>query len=307
MTSKTKQKQCALVASLTEAAQAHSTRRSYAQDIKHFKSCGYRIPATPEQVAEYLATHGGVLAVATLQHRLIAICRAHADIGIESPTKDRVVKRTMQGIKRTFGVAQKQARALVKDDLLELLGPLAKQKPTKASRDRALILVGFAGAFRRSELVALCVSDMTRHPHGMEFLIRHSKTDQVFKGRTVFVPCADVEERCPVRSLEHWLDLAGISEGPLFRPINRYGDLNGSAALTPHSVGTIIKSAVANAKGNEVAKFYSGHSLRSGFVTTAALMGMETSAIMGQTGHQSLEMLYRYIRPVEKRRIKSLL
>ncbi len=296
-----------LVASYTQAAQSASTKRSYAQDVRHFRANGGKIPATPEIVAEYLAKFAGVLAVATLAHRLIAIHRAHTDRGLDSPVKDRLVKRTMQGIRRTFGVAQRRARALVKDDLLELLVLVAKQKPLKAARDKALLLLAFAGAFRRSELVALRMEDITPHAHGIELLIRRSKTDQEGEGRMVFVPLAKSEERCPVKALDGWLELAGIGEGPLFRPVNRHDKVVKDLALTPQSVALIVKSAVGKSKGVDAAKTISAHSLRAGFVTEAATVGMQTSAIMGQTGHKSLEMVYRYVRPAEKRRIQSLL
>lgn len=296
-----------LVDSYVRSAQAASTKRSYAQDLAHFRSHGGKIPCAPETIAEYLAKFAGVLATATLAHRLIAIHRAHTDRGLDSPVKDRLVKRTMQGIRRTFGVAQKRARALVKDDLVELLVLVAQQKPLKAARDKALLLIGFAGAFRRSELVALRMEDITPHAHGIELLIRRSKTDQEGEGRTVFVPLAKSEERCPVKALDRWLELAGIGEGPLFRPVNRHDRVGTGQALTPQSVALIVKSAVRKAKGVDAAKTVSGHSLRAGFVTEAATVGMPTSAIMGQTGHKSLEMVYRYVRPVEKRKIPSLL
>jgi integrase len=296
-----------LVKSFTLAAQSASTRRSYAQDVKHFRANGGKIPATPELVAEYLAKFAGALAVATLSHRLIAIHRAHVDKGLDSPVKDKLVKRTMQGIRRTFGVAQKQARALVKDDLVELLVQVAKQKPLKAARDKALLLIGFAGAFRRSELVALRIEDITPHAHGLELKIVRSKTDQEGEGRMVFVPLAKSEERCPVKALDCWLQLARIGEGALFRPVNRHDRVVKAQALTPQSVALIVKLAVEKAKGVDAAKTVSGHSLRAGFVTEAATVGLQTSAIMGQTGHRSLEMVYRYVRPVEKRRIQSLL
>ncbi|MCY1163816.1 Tyrosine recombinase XerC [compost metagenome] len=296
-----------LVSKYVSAAQSASTTRSYAQDVRHFKANGGRIPATPEMVAEYLARFAGVLAVATLAHRLIAIHRAHTDRGLDSPVKDRLVKRTMQGIRRTFGVTQGQARALLKDDLVELLVQVAKQKPLKAARDKALLLVGFAGAFRRSELVALRIEDITPHAHGLELRIVRSKTDQEGEGRMVFVPLAKSEERCPVKALDRWLGLAGIGEGPLFRPVNRHNRVVTGRALTPQSVALIVKSAVGKSKGVDAAKTVSGHSLRAGFVTEAATVGMPTSVIMGQTGHKSLEMVYRYVRPVEKRRIQSLL
>lgn len=296
-----------MVASYTSAAQSTSTKKSYFQDVKHFKENGGKLPASPEMVAEYLAKFAGILAVATLEHRLIAIHRAHVDRNLESPVKDKVVKRTMQGIRRTVGVSQRRARALVKDDLLELLLVIAKQKPLKAARDKALILIGFAGAFRRAELVALCVEDITPHAHGLELLIRRSKTDQEGEGRTVFVPIARAKERCPVKALQSWLEAAGIGEGPLFRAINRHDQVVTNVALSPQSVALVLKSAVVTAKGVDAARLVSGHSLRSGFVTEAATVGMQTSAIMGQTGHRSLEMVFRYVRPVQKRQIQSLL
>lgn len=305
-TKNTKAKHSKLVKSYTQAARSESTRRSYAQDMRHFKA-NAKFPATPEMVAEYLAKFAGVLSVATLQHRLIAIHQAHAERGLGSPVQDRLVKRTMQGIRRTFGVAQRRVRALVKDDLLELLVMVAKQKPLKAARDKAILLLGFAGAFRRSELVALNVEDITPHAHGIELLIRRSKTDQEGEGRTVFIPLAKSEERCPVRALQLWLELAGIGAGPLFRRIDRHGHVISCRALTAQSVALIVKSAVAGSKGLEAAKLVSGHSLRAGFVTEAASAGLQTSVIMGQTGHKSMEMVMRYIRPAHKRQIQSLL
>lgn len=160
-----------------------------------------KIPASPEVVAEYLAKFAGVLSVATLQHRLIAIHQAHTEKGFDSPVKNRLVKRTMQGILRTFGVAQRRVRALVKDDLLELLVMVNKQKPLKEASDKAVMLIGFAGAFRRSELVALTMADIAPHAHSLELLIRRSKTDQEGEGRTVFIPLAKSEERCPGQGL----------------------------------------------------------------------------------------------------------
>ncbi len=296
-----------LVEAYAKAAQSESTRRSYAQDIRHFTANGGRIPATPKMVAEYLAKFAGVLAPATLAHRLIAIHRAHVDRELDSPVKDRLVKRTMQGIRRTVGVAQRRVRALVKDDLLELLVAVEKQKPMKAARDKALLLVGFAGAFRRSELVTLTVEDITPHAHGLELMLRKSKTDQEGEGRTLFVPLARSDERCPVKALQRWLELAGIGEGPLFRSVNRHDRVVNDQALSPQSVALIVKSAMRAARGADAAKTVAGHSLRAGFVTEATTVGMKTSAIMGQTGHKSLEMVFRYIRPVQKRQIQSLL
>jgi integrase len=295
-----------LVDTLAAAAQSTATQRSYAADVRHFKNHGGTIPAGPAMVAEYLATFAGTSAVATLQHRLIAIHRAHIDQGLSSPIMDQLVKRTMQGIRRTFGTAQRQVKALVKDDLLEMMVLIDKQKPVKAARDRALLLIGFAGAFRRSELVGLRCADVTQFDNGIELLLRRSKTDQEGVGRTVFIPYAK-GNRCPVKALKHWLELGGISEGFLFRPVNRHDKVAANKALTPQSVALIVKSSVRRMKGEEAAKAVAGHSLRAGYCTEAATVGLSPFLIREQTGHKSDVTLARYIRPVAKRKIPSLL
>ncbi|KAB8054914.1 tyrosine-type recombinase/integrase [Janthinobacterium rivuli] len=257
-------------------------------------------------VAEYLASFAGTLAVATLQHRLIAIHRAHVDQGLESPIKDYLVKRTMQGIRRTVGVKQRRVTALVKDDMIAMMIHIDQQMAMRAARDKALILVGFAGAFRRSELVGLRYEDITYHDSGVELLLRRSKTDQEGAGRTVFIPCAR-GSCCPVKVLKNWLVLAGIDSGPLFRPINRHDKLVGCKALTPQSVALIVKAAVRLTAGDEAAEMVAGHSLRAGYCTEAATAGLQPYQIREQTGHRSDITLERYIRPVAKRKIPGLL
>jgi len=296
----------ALVVSYSAAAQSNATTRAYDADIRHFKQHGGAIPASAVMVAEYLANFAGTLAVATLQHRLIAIHRAHADQGLESPMKDYLVKRTMQGIRRTLGTKQRRVTALVKDDLLEILVHIDRQAPMKAARDKALLLIGFAGAFRRSELVALQYEDLTQFEDGVELLIRRSKTDQEGAGRTVFIPHAR-GGRCPVKMLKNWLELSGIAAGPLFRPINRHDQIISKKALSPQSVALIVKSSVRLMAGEEAAKLMAGHSLRAGYCTEAATVGLQPYQIREQTGHRSDVTLARYIRPVAKRKIPSLL
>ena len=296
----------ALVAGYSAAAQSEASTRSYEAGIRHFELHGGTVPATPSMVAEYLACMAGTLAVATLQHRLIAIHRAHTDHGLPSPVMDSLVKRTMQGIRRTLGVKQRRVTALIKDDLLEIMVHLDQQMPMRAARDKALILIGFAGAFRRSELVALRHEDMTQFDSGIELLLRKSKTDQEGYGRTVFIPYAR-GSRCPVKVLKNWLALAGIDSGPLFRPINRHDQVVGRKALTPQSVALIVKASVRMMSGDEAAKMVAGHSLRAGFCTEAAIVGLQPYQIREQTGHQSDVTLARYIRPVAKRKIPSLL
>lgn len=296
----------ALVAGYSAAAQSEASTRSYDAGIRHFKQHGGAIPATPSMVAEYLASVAGTLAVATLQHRLIAIHRAHMDQGLPSPVMDNLVKRTMQGIRRTLGVKQRRVTALVKVDLLEMMVHLDQQMPMRAARDKALLLIGFAGAFRRSELVGLQYEDITHFDSGVELLLRWSKTDQEGAGRTVFIPYAR-GSRCPVEALKHWLMLAGIDSGPLFRPINRHDQLVGRRALTPQSVALIVKASVRMMAGDEASKTVAGHSLRAGYCTEAATIGLQPFQIREVTGHTSDVTLARYIRPVAKRKIPSLL
>lgn len=295
-----------LVAGYSAAAQSEATTRSYDADIRHFKLHGGTIPSTPTMVAEYLACMAGTLAVSTLQHRLIAIHREHTDRGLPSPVMDNLVKRTMQGIRRTLGTKQRRVTALVKDDVIEIMVHADQLMPMRAARDKALILIGFAGAFRRSELVGLQYEDMTQYDSGVELLLRRSKTDQEGAGRTVFIPYAR-GSRCPVKVLKNWLTLAGIDSGPLFRPINRHDQVVGSKALTPQSVALIVKAAVRMMAGDDAAQKVAGHSLRAGYCTEAATVGLQPYQIREQTGHRSDVTLARYIRPVAKRKIPSLL
>jgi integrase len=295
-----------LVASFWAAAQSSATTRSYSADIRHFKQNGGAIPATPTMIAEYLANFAASLSVSTLQHRLIAIHRAHTDAGLPSPAKDHLVKRTMQGICRTLGVKQRRVTALMKDDLLEMVVHVERQAPMRSARDKAMLLLGFAGAFRRSELVALTMADFKNYDNGIEVTICHSKTDQEGVGRTVFVPHAS-GKRCPVKALKDWLKASGISSGPLFLRISRHDRIIGSTALTPQTVALVIKFYVKEMRGPEAARNVAGHSLRAGYCTEAAVAGLQPYQIRQQTGHKSDLILARYIRPANNRKIPSLL
>jgi integrase len=299
----------AAVDSFTAAAQSAATRRAYAGDLKHFRAHGGKVPATPQMVANYCAKFAGALAIATIQRRLIAIHQAHTEQGLKSPVMDRLVKRTMQGIRRTFGGAQRRRvkKALVKTDLLEMLVMVNRQMPLKAARDRALLLIGFAGALRRSELVAIRCDDITRFDNGVEINLPRSKTDQEGVGRTVWIPHAKDSERCPVAALDEWLTLSGIDGGPVFRWVSRHGKLVGTAGLTSQSVALVVKRSVKRVHGAAATKAVSGHSLRAGYCTEAALIGMAPWQIREQTGHKSDVTLAKYIRPVAKRKIPSLL
>ena len=285
------------------AAQAKATKVAYASDVRHFLANGGTIPAKPQQVTAYLARFSESLAVATLERRLIAIHKAHEAQPVKSPTQHQTVKRTMQGIRRTVGTRQQQATPIVKDDLLAALVMIDRQKPMKAARDRALLLIGFAGAFRRSELVAIKCEHVTQLANGIEIFLPGSKTDQEKAGRTVFIPNAN-GNHCPVRALAQWLEIAGVNEGNVFRAVTRSERVS-STGLSAQSVSLVVKASITRSGGH--AEKVSGHSLRAGYCTQAAMAGLPSWQIREQTGHKSDVTLARYIRPVTRRKIPSLL
>lgn len=286
------------------ASQSIATKRAYASDLKHFLANGGGIPASPVVLAEYLASCAEKLSVATIERRLTAIHKAHLEKSLKSPALSEMVKRVMQGIRRTLGTKQRQVKPIVKDDLLAALVMIDRQKmPIKAARDRALLLVGFASAMRRSELVGVMVEHITHFPNGVEILLPSSKTDQDREGRTVFIPHAN-GDRCPVRALVNWLDIASIKEGYVFRAVTRH-DRIARHGLSPQSVALVVKASVARVGGDS--KKVSGHSLRAGYCTSAAEKGLQPWQIREQTGHKSDVTLAKYIRPVARRKIPSLL
>ena len=201
------------------------------------------------------------------------------------------MRSVVQGIRRTLGVAPSQKAPLLADQLKSVL----KELPTGliGLRDRALLLIGFGGAFRRSELVGLDVGDVVFGERGLEVLIRRSKTDQEGAGRKIGIPSARKTEHCPVVALKGWLDAGAISSGPIFREINRHARVGGGR-LSDRGVALIVKRSVERA-GLEP-KDFAGHSLRAGLVTSAAIEGKSMTAIMKQTGHRSVAMVTRYVR-----------
>jgi integrase len=286
------------------ASQSVATKRAYASDLKHFFTNGGSVPSSPAVLAEYLARCAEKLSVATLERRLTSIHKAHLEKNLESPARSETVKRVMQGIRRTLGTKQRQVQPMVKDDLLAALVMIDRQKmPIKAARDRALLLVGFASAMRRSELVAVRVEHLTHLPNGVEIFLPSSKTDQEGHGRTVFIPHAN-GERCPVRALMHWLEVSEINGGFVFRAVSRH-DRIARHGLSGQSVALIVKASVDRMGGDS--KKVSGHSLRAGYCTSASEKGLLPWQIREQTGHKSDVTLAKYIRPVVRRKIPSLL
>ena len=278
------------------ASKAESTLRGYKSDWRNFcQWCESHslcpLPTSPESVASYIAECAARLKVGSIQRRLNAIAEAHKAVGLDSPTLAGMVKNTLKGIKRTLGTAAVQKAPALTDDIRAMVG--MADVGLIGLRDRALILLGFAGAFRRSEVVGLDVEDCSFGKDGLTVMLRRSKTDQDGQGRKIGIPYGSNPETCPVRVLQMWLEVAGMVSGPVFRAINRHGRMQ-PGRLSPADVARIVKKLALRA-GLDAAK-YAGHSLRAGHATAAAVAGASERSIMNQTGHRSVQMVRRYIR-----------
>lgn len=278
------------------ASKAESTVRGYRADWGDF--CGWckarnlsPVPAFPETVATYIAECAERLKVGSLQRRLNAIAEAHKFVGLESPTASGMVRNTLKGIRRTNGAGTTQKAPTLIEDIRAMVE--ATDASLIGARDRALILLGFAGAFRRSEVVSLDVTDLNFNRDGLTVTLRRSKTDQDGIGRKLGIPYGSNPETCPVRVLQLWLESANVTGGPVFRSINRHGQVQ-PGRLGGLDVARIVKK-LADRAGLDAARF-AGHSLRAGHATSAAIAGASERSIMNQTGHRSVQMVRRYIR-----------
>lgn len=289
----------------TAASKAPATLRAYASDWKHFSEwCETRglpfLPASSQTVGLYLASHGDNLKPATLARRLSAIGKMHQTRGFESPAtmKNAAVSEVVKGIRRTHGTVQNQKAPVMLDDLKAMLKHLPwSTNPLRAARDHALLLIGFSGAFRRSELVALTREDVTFSREGVVLRVVRSKTDQEGAGKDKALPYGSHVDTCPVRVLQAWIEKAGVVSGPIFRGINRHGQLS-DEALTGDSVALLVKQ-YATAAGLDP-KVYAGHSLRAGLVTEAAGRGVPDHVIMSMTLHTNPATLHKYKRSVDR-------
>ena len=252
------------------------------------------MPASPETVASYLASCAMAgLSVSTIGQRAAALRYAHKLAGHEPPTSKEEVKAVLSGIRRRLGSAPAHRKEPVIAARLALL--LDQCPPSlKGKRDRALLALGFAGAFRRSELVALEVSDLKSVDDGYRVLIRRSKTDQEGQGQEIAIPHG--YRLRPVEAVQAWLEASGITEGPIFRPVALAGKI-GTTTLTPHAVAVLIKH-YAKLAGLDPKEF-SGHSLRSGFLTSAAESGASIFKMMDVSRHKSMDTLRGYVRRVD--------
>jgi site-specific recombinase XerD len=285
-------------AAFAKAEKAAGTRRAYKTDFASFQAwCADRsasaLPAEPATVAAFLGWEASrQTRPSTIGRRVAAIRYAHKLAGHEVPTDDERVRATMRGIRRTVGTAPAKKTPATADRIMAM-APLARTRLADL-RDRALLLLGFAGAFRRSELVALDIEDIEETKEGLRAMIRRGKTDQEGKGAIIAIVRGAVV--CPVAAYRAWVEAANISTGPVFRPIAK-GQRLQEARLTDRSVAKIVKAHAARI-GLDPAVF-SAHSLRSGFLTSAAARGASIFKMMDVSRHKSMDTLRGYIRDAE--------
>ncbi len=280
------------------ASKASSTRRAYATDMADFGafagSCGAAtVPADWQLIAAY-ATHMADrgLSIATIRRRMVAISQAHKTAGLESPTAKKAVRDVVAGIARTKGVPPRRKDALSVDLLRNAVLTLADDD-LKAKRDRAMVLLGFAIAARRSELAALNVEDLHFDARGLVVTIRRSKTDQEGVGAEIGVPYVDNKGLCAARAVRTWLDAAVVTSGPVFRTFSKARVLQANR-IDGADVARLVKRVTGLAG---IAGDFAGHSLRAGFITSAASSaGVSEVDIMRVSRHKSVTILRGYVR-----------
>ena len=284
-----------------KSSKANNTVRAYKSDFNDFgvfcAQNGFKsLPSEPNIVSLYL-THLSTkdAKISTLKRRLVSISVIHKLKGHYLDTKHPSIIENIMGIKRRKGSIQNAKKPILINSLKLLINAIDKQnnQEIKKFRDRSIILIGFSGGFRRNEIVSLDYDDLDFVPEGVKINIKRSKTDQFGEGFTKALPYFDSSQYCPVISLKNWLDISKITSGPVFRRFLKGSKLSENR-LTDQTVAILIKEYLNLAGINS--KNYSGHSLRSGFATSAAESGVEERNIMAMTGHKSTEMVRRYIK-----------
>jgi site-specific recombinase XerD len=279
---------------------APATRRAYGSDWRLFECwCAFKsvpsLPAAPETVAAFLAYEAsrGTRA-STIGRRCAAVRFAHKLAGHEPPTNSEPVRATLRGIRRTLGTAKIRKTPATSEKVIAMV-TTSGRADLKGKRDRALILLGFAGAFRRSELVALDVEHLEFCDSGLRVTIRRSKTDQEAAGQTIAIVRGSIA--CPVAELRGWLEAAHITSGPVFRAVAKGGRRIADQRLSDRAIANVVKAAAQRLGLN--AFDFSGHSLRSGFLTSAAARGASIFKMMDVSRHRSMDTLRGYVRDAD--------
>ena len=286
-----------------QSSKANNTLRAYKSDFNDFslfcaKNGFNSLPSDPKIVSLYLTyLSSNDAKMSTLKRRLVSIGVIHKLKGHYLDTKHPSIIENIMGIKRRKGNTQIAKKPLLINYLKELINVIDKQKKEeiKKFRDRSIILIGFSGGFRRNEIVSLDYEDLDFVTEGLKINLKRSKTDQFGEGFKKALPYFDNNQYCPVVSLRKWLEVSKIASGPVFRRFTKGSKLSNSR-LTDQTVALLIKEYLQLAGIDS--KDYSGHSLRSGFATSAAESGVEERNIMAMTGHKSTEMVRRYIKEV---------
>lgn len=291
-----------LIADLLQEANSYArkafpknTERAYRSDWKHFTTwCKEKnlspLPASPETVAAYITMLAASHKTSSIERRLATISHLHRRMKHPSPSQSYEVQTVWRGIKNELGCFEKGKAPLLIDPLRTILSTMPAT--LTGIRDAAILLLGFASSLRASELVGLNIEDLEFTSEGVVLFIKKSKTDQQGKGRKIGIPLGDHDETCPVKAVTRWIEAAKIGTGPLFRPINRHGQVS-EKRLTAQGVNIVVKRGLRIIGVS--AKDYGAHSLRRGFATSAHRAGANTQAIRKQTGHKSLEVMMKYI------------
>ena len=293
--------------SFAKQSRSDNTRKAYRADWQHFTNWCYEhevspLPASIQTVVLYITDCANDYKVSTLERRLASISQAHKTAGHDSPAlvSREPLHSVWSGIVRSKSRIKDKVAPVLTDDIILMVSHLERldsDSPDHLTlhsiRDRAILLVGFAGALRRSELAALHRNDLQYTPEGLRLLIRKSKTDQQGSGHTIGLSYGKQPNTCPVRALRSWIKAGHIFDGPIFRPIDRHGNIR-NTAITGKSIARIVKKACLRA--GLPPELYSGHSLRAGFATQAARAGKPERIIMKHTRHKSEKMVREYIR-----------
>ena len=283
-----------------KSSKATNTLRAYKSDFKDFGAfCakhGFNsMPTEPKIVSLYLTHLSENSKISTLRRRLVSIGVVHKLKGHYLDTKHPVIIENLMGIKRKKGSIQIGKKPLLINHLKQIINIIDEQKIEKIKklRNRTLILIGFGGGFRRTELISIDHEDLDFVEEGVKITLRRSKTDQFGEGMIKGLPYFSNEIYCPVTSLKKWLEVSKIKSGPIFRRFTK-GSLLTDKRLTDQSVVLLMKEYL-NLAGIEN-KNFAGHSLRAGFATVAAESGADERSIMAMTGHKTTQMVRRYIR-----------
>ena len=283
-----------------KSSKALNTLRAYKSDFKDFGSfCAKHglnsLPSDPKIVSIYLTHLSKTSKVSTLRRRLVSISMIHKLKGHYLDTKHPIIIENLMGIKRKKGTIQKGKKPLLINTLKDIINVIDEENvdEIKKFRDKAIILVGFGGGFRRNEIVSIDYEDLEFVKEGVKITVKKSKTDQFGEGMIKGLPYFDNQIYCPVVNLEKWISLSRINKGPIFRRFNK-GSVLTDNRLTDQSVVLLIKEYLK--KAGIQSENFAGHSLRSGFATVAAQSGADERSIMTMTGHKTTQMVRRYIK-----------